>query len=133
MRKNTLYIILLLLLAVVGCTKSVDLTDPSAMGAREAAEHFYDLLGRGKAREYVDNMQASSAMDRSKHAQYVDMMEQFLHEERQSSGGILLAKATRDTMVDSVAMVFLDVQFADSTSEEVMLPLIYSAGRWWVR
>ena len=132
MKRTILYIILLLPL-VIGCTKHEDLTDPSGAGARHAAEYFYDLLGRGSAAEYVDNMHEACAMDSSKRAQFVDLMEQFLYEERQSSGGILGAKATRDTMADSVAMIFMDVQFADSTCEEIMLPLVYSGGRWWIR
>lgn len=132
MKRTTLYIILLLL-AVAGCDRHGLLKDPGADGARYAAEHFYDMLARGCAHEYVDNMHEAYAMDSCKHAQFVDMMEQFLHEERLSNGGILSAKATRDTMSDSVAMVFMDVQFADSTCEEIMLPLVYTEGRWWIR
>lgn len=132
MRRTTLYIIVLLL-SVAACTKHAGLTDAGSAGARYAAEHFYDMLGRGQAREYVDNMQEAGVMDSSKRAQFVDMMEQFLYEERQASGGILSAKATRDTIVDSVALVFMDVQYADSTCEEIMLPLVYTGGRWWVR
>ncbi len=131
--KRTLYISMLLLL-VASCTeRTVDISTFSDVGARTAAEHFYDMLGRGKAEKYVENMYESSAMDSSMHAQYVDMMGQFLHEERQSTGGILSAKSIRDTIVDSVALVFLDVQFADSTNEEIMLPLVYSQGRWWIK
>lgn len=132
MKKTTLYIVLLLL-ALAGCDRHGSLKDPGAEGARYAAEYFYDLLARGQAREYVDNMHEASVMDSSKYVQFVDLMEQFLHEERLADGGILSAKATRDTMADSVAMVFMDVQFADSTCEEVMLPLVYTRGRWWIR
>lgn len=131
--KRTILYVILLLLSAIGCTKQGNLADPSAAGARYAAEYFYDLLGRGQAREYVDNMREACVMDSSKYAQFVDMMEQFLYEERLSNGGILSSNATRDTMVDSVAMVFMDVNFADSTCEEIMLPLVYTAGRWWIR
>lgn len=131
-KKLALYI-MPLLLSATGCNGHAGLSEPGSSGARHAAEHFYDVLARGHAGEYVDNMQEACFMDSSKHAQFVDMMEQFLHEERLSSGGILSARATRDTLADSVAMVFLDVQFADSTCEEVMLPLVYTRGRWWIR
>lgn len=131
-KKIIIYAMPLLFLAI-GCTKTVDLSDPGADGARHAAEYFYDLLGRGQAREYVNNMQEAEAMDSSKYCQFMDMMEQYLHEERQMRGGILSAKTTRDTLADTVALVFMDVQFADSTAEEIMLPLVYTRGRWWIR
>ncbi len=133
MRKSTLLLLLLFLLFVAACTGSVDLSEPGAAGARRASEHFYDLLARGRGAEYVDHLYAARAMDSSMHSQYVDMMAQFLYEQGQATGGILSAKATRDTMVDSTALVFLDVLFADSTREEVMLPLVYSEGRWWMK
>jgi hypothetical protein len=60
-------------------------------------------------------------------------MEQFLQEEKELRGGILAAKAERDTMVDSVSMVSLNVQFGDSTREEIVLPVVYTRGRWWIR
>lgn len=132
MKRTTLYIILLLLTAIA-CTRHDGLTDHTSAGARHAAELFYDILGRGQAAEYVENMHEAALMDSSKRAQFEDMMEQFLYEERQANGGILSARATRDTMADTVAMVFMDVQFADSTREEIMLPLVYSRGRWWIR
>ena len=72
-------------------------------------------------------------MDSSKYCQYVDLMEQFLQEEKELRGGILGAKAERDTMVDTVSMVYLNVQFGDSTCEEIVLPVVYTRGRWWIR
>ena len=131
--KKAAYILTSLLLLFACAEERNVLADFSSQGSREAAEHFYGLLAEGQAQAYVDNMQETASMDSSKYCQYVDLMEQFLQEEKELRGGILGAKAERDTMVDTVSMVYLDVQFGDSTREEIVLPVVYTRGRWWIR
>jgi hypothetical protein len=131
--KKAAYILTSLLLLFSCAEERNVLADFSSQGSREAAEHFYGLLAEGQAQAYVDNMQETASMDSSKYCQYVDLMEQFLQEEKELRGGILGAKAERDTMVDTVSMVYLDVQFGDSTREEIVLPVVYTRGRWWIR
>ena len=131
--KRAAYIIMTLIL-FFSCTEDRNmLADFSSQGSREAAEHFYALLANGQAQSYVDNMQEAASMDSSKYYQFVDLMEQFLHEEKELRGGILGAKAERDTMVDTISMVYLNVHFGDSTHEEIVLPIVYTRGRWWIR
>lgn len=117
----------------LSCSEGRDLSDFSSDGARSAAEYFYELLAKGQSQAYVDNMQESASMDTAKYSQFVDLMEQFLHEEKELRGGILSARAERDTMVDTISMVYLNVHFGDSTREEIMLPVVYTRGRWWIR
>ena len=131
--KKAAYILTSLLLLFSCAEERNVLADFSSQGSREAAEHFYGLLAEGQAQAYVDNMQETASMDSSKYCQYVDLMEQFLQEEKELRGGILGAKAERDTMVDTVSMVYLNVQFGDSTREEIVLPVVYTRGRWWIR
>lgn len=124
---------LVVLFAVFGCGRK-DLSASGSDGARMAAEYFYELLSKGDAKAYVDNMSDAALMDSSKYGQFVDLMKQFLHEETELRGGIVSASATRERMVgDTVGMVFLNVEFGDSTREEVMLPVVYTRGRWWIR
>ena len=131
--KKAAYIILMLT-CLFSCSEVANnLTEFSSSGARRAAEYFYSLLANGQGQVYVDNMQEASSMDSCKYVQFVDLMDQFLHEENELRGGIVHARANKDTIVDSVSMVFLDVQFGDSTREEIMLPIVYTRGRWWIR
>lgn len=131
--KKAAYFLLTLMLALSCSEGGRDLSQFSSDGARSAAEYFYELLAKGQSQAYVDNMQESASMDTAKYSQFVDLMEQFLHEEKELRGGILSAKAERDTMVDTVSMVYLNVHFGDSTREEIMLPVVYTRGRWWIR
>ena len=134
MLKKIIYpILVLLLLSACGGNNNVDLSEKSSAGARRAAEHFYSLLAKGDAKMYVDNMSQVSKMDSCKYSQFVDLIDQFLYEEKEIRGGILVANASEDKMMDSISMVYLDVLFGDSTREEIMLPLVYSRGRWWLR
>ena len=131
--KKAAYIILMLT-CLFSCSEVANnLTEFSSAGARGAAEYFYSLLANGQGQVYVDNMQEASSMDSCKYVQFVDLMDQFLHEENELRGGIVHARANKDTIVDSVSMVFLDVQFGDSTREEIILPIVYMRGRWWIR
>ena len=131
--KKAAYIIFVLTFLLSCSEGGTNLADFSSKGARRAAEYFYSLLANGQGQGYVDNMHETSSMDSCKYVQFVDLMNQFLHEEKELRGGILHAKANRDTIVDTVSMVFLDVQFGDSTREEIMLPVVYTRGRWWIR
>lgn len=132
MKKTAMGMIALFIL--MACSGGTDLSEAGSAGARRAAEYFYSLLAEGNGQAYVDNMQEAAEMDSSKYGQFVDLMEQYLYEEKQLRGGILGAKATRETMQDdSIAWVFMDVQFGDSTSEEIFVPLVYTRGRWWLR
>ena len=121
------------MLFFVACGNEHDISEPGASGARKAAEYFYDLLAKGNGKAYVDNMQEAVEMDSCKYVQYVALMEQFLFEEQNLRGGILSSKATKDSLQDTMAIVYLDVLFGDSTREEVVLPVVYTYGRWWIK
>ena len=131
--KKAAYILTSLLLLFSCAEERNVLADFSSQGSREAAEHFYGLLAEGQAQAYVDNMQETMYMDSCKYSQFVTLMEQFLHEEQELRGGILTAKAERNTMEDTISMVYLNVHFGDSTREEVVLPVVYTRGRWWIK
>ena len=133
LKKITCPVLGVLLLSACGGKSDVDLSEMGSAGARKAAEHFYGILSKGEGKAYVDNMHQAASMDSCKYAQFVDLIDQFIHEEKQVRGGILSASACEDRMVDTVSYVQLEVLFGDSTREEVILPVVYSGGRWWVR
>ena len=121
------------MILLLSCSEGRDLSQFSSDGASAAAEYFYELLAKGQGQAYVDNMQEAASMDTCKYSQFVTLMEQFLYEEQELRGGILTAEAERNTMEDTISMVYLNVHFGDSTREEVILPVVYTRGRWWIR
>lgn len=63
-----------------------------------------------------------------------DMIAQFAYIQQRRHNGIKSAKASRDSLYgDSLANVFVSINFGDNTSEEVLLPLIFTNGRWMMQ
>lgn len=98
---------------------------------REVGQQFYDYLLTGQYEEYVAHMADVDSMSDNMRRQLVVMMQEFAHHQQQQHGGFLSATVVSDSLSDEgYAHVFLDVLFADSTSERVGLPLRYQNGRW---
>ena len=101
---------------------------------QQAAEQYYSYLIKGDTRAYVRHLHDYDDMSEEYRSQLRDMLLQYLDNERQTHGGLLSAKAVRDTLVDSIhAHVFLDIQFADSTCEQVSLPLVRTENGWLMK
>lgn len=99
---------------------------------RSAAEGYYSLLAEGRYAEFVSGRADASSLPASYHSELTDMVAQYVAE--QTGGGLVCAVATADSIwPDSTALVFLDLQFADSTREQVCLPMVLRDKRWLMR
>ena len=118
--------VLLLPLLVVACDK------PDT--PQQAAEQYYGYLIKGDAEAYVRHIHDYDDMSDEYRSQLRDMLLQYIDHERREHGGLLSAKAVRDTLVDSLhAHVFLDILFGDSTCEQVSLPLVRTEKGWMMK
>lgn len=121
-------------LCLVACNKGDSYTHDSA---REAAERYYAMLQAGEYNSMVDAMWMDNPMARDTvpadlRQEYIDLLRQFKAE--MPRGGMLAATALRDSLFDdSLAFVYLDLCFADSTHEEILQPLVFSRGKWWMK
>ena len=121
-------------LSFVACNKGDRYTHDSA---REAAERYYAMLladnyGGAVDITWMDNPMAQDSIPSDLRQSYIDLLRQFKAE--MPRGGMLSATALRDTLYgDSLAYVFLDLCLADSTHEEVLQPLVFSRGKWWIK
>ena len=103
-------------------------------GARAAAESFYAMLVHGESARYVDALSGMLDADSLTRREMVEVVTQFIRREQDAHQGIVSAVAQRDTIyADSLAQVFIDVTYGDSTTEHVMLPLVYTRGEWKMR
>ena len=103
--------------------------------AREAAQRFYTLLMRGDYGKFVNVQEAADSMSDEYHAQMVELMEQFMENFTAERGKVLGVTATRDSLIeaDSMALVWLDLLFADSVVEQICVPLVFTNERWKMR
>lgn len=99
---------------------------------RAAAQQYYDSLVAGNYDGFVSGMAGADSLPASYRQQVVDMVAQH-HADMQAKGGLVRAVATRDSLMDSVAYVFLDVTFGDSTVEQVGVKMVREGGCWRMR
>ena len=98
---------------------------------RRAAEEYYACLVDGDVDGYLKGIRDYEAMSEEYRSQLRDMFAQYLHQEQTLRGGLAAARALRDTLIDStLAQVFLEVEFGDSTREQVSLPLVLTEKGW---
>lgn len=98
---------------------------------REAAETYYGYLVEGDVEHYMQGLRNYDSLPEGYRGQLRDMFHQHLAHEQESRNGLAAAHAVRDTLLDSLcAQVFVEVQFGDSTREEVLLPLVRTAQGW---
>ena len=98
--------------------------------AREAAEQYYTMLINGDYQGFV-NGYADSLPDDYR-SQFVDATAQFMADDNMQS--LCSVTALGDTLnEDSTAIVMLQLQFTDSTTEQMELPLVLMEKGWKMR
>ncbi len=118
----------LLLGCVLFCTAACG--GPSYEEPRSAAEAYYGHLVKGDYAKFVDGMAHRDSMTEAYHSQLVDLAAHFAAREKESRGGLQAVRSVSDTVAGDVALVFLEFSYADSTREEVMVPMV-RCGKVW--
>ncbi|MDD6129259.1 MAG: hypothetical protein PUB62_01370 [Prevotellaceae bacterium] len=107
--------------------------DPRHQEVRQAAELYCSHLISQQPDSYVEGLYGYTRMAPEKQSQLRDAAAQFAHTLSQGTNRPLSVRATADSLWQDSAIVFLDVLFADSTTESIMLPLLREEGQWKVR
>ena len=131
MRKFAVIVLLAVLTACGSATKE-ELASLAAKG-------YYDHLIHGEYEQFYEGMDqrtlpagttlSDEAVYRS---QMLDNLRQFMARQAQEHRGVLevrVSNATTDT-VQQLTNVFLVLCFADSTNEEIVVPMVERQGAW---
>ena len=107
-----------------------------------AAKGYYTHLIHGEYEQFFEGMDQrtlpgdSTALvlsaDSAYRSQMLDNLRQFMAQQEQAHRGVLevrVSNATTDT-VQQLTNVFLVLCFADSTNEEVVVPMVERNGAW---
>lgn len=113
----------LLLLLVTGCTNY-----KTHKAVRQAAEEYYAMLIRGEYAAFVDGSVYADSLPEDYRSQLVDAVAQTMAEGQMQH--LVRATAVSDSLADSTAVVMLQLTFADSTREQVQLPLVLGEDGW---
>lgn len=97
---------------------------------RRVAKDCYELLQKGKYEKFVGEIVYADSMSEDYRGQMVDLIKEFAMSQQVQHGKLVSIEAVGDTLTDSLAHVYLQLSYADSTSEEVGVPMI-KVGKCW--
>lgn len=103
--------------------------------AAEAAKGYYSSLVEGRYTDYVNGFSNAEGLPPSYVEQLVVNAKQFMAQQKEEHGGIKEVR-TVSSRVDSLqgkTDVFLLFCYADSTQEEVVVPMVERNGVWMMK
>lgn len=103
--------------------------------AAQAAKAYYDLLIEGKYDRFVDGRYQPDSIPAGYREQLIANMKMYMGEQEAIRRGlrqVRIMSAKADTALHA-ANVFLVFVYGDSTSEEVLVPMVEHKGVWYTR
>lgn len=124
-----LYLVMLVLL-VVGCS------GPTREElASLAAKGYYQHLIEGDYEHFLEGRELADSLPEGYRSQLLDGYHQFIDQQLKSRGGINEVRISR-AFTDSTqnyTSVMLMLCYGDSTTEEVVVPMVERHGRWMMK
>ena len=113
---------------------------PTSSPSREelaslAAKGYYQHLIDGDYEHFVEGRLFADSLPADYRSQLIDSYSQFLAQQQAARGGIKavsIARAFTDS-TQHYTSVLLTLSYADSTSEEVVVPMVEHNGRWMMK
>jgi hypothetical protein len=122
------FFIISLLLLLAACSRGL----MTHKAAREAAEQYYTMLIKGDYKGFVNGYAGAESMPADYRSQLADATAQFMADDNMRN--LCSVMALSDSLSeDSTAFVLLQLQFTDSTTERIELPLILKEDGWKMR
>ena len=116
-------------MTVAICSCSSDLSREQRR-VRRAAERCYEYLQKGKYEKFVGQIAYADSMSDDYRTQMVDLIKEYAAAEEQRHGKLKDVCVTGDTIIGEQAHVYLQVTYADSTSEEIGVPMVKVGKKW---
>lgn len=132
MEKLLFFIILMIGVGVTSCKKEE--IDPAVV-AGNVAKQYYQYLLDGKYEEFVDGYYQPDSIPGVYREQLITNAKMFVGLQKEVHQGMVkvdVAKASVDT-ANHVANVFLNIAYGDSTTEEVVVPMVLVDGNWMMK
>ena len=99
------------------------------------AKHSYQYLLKGKASSFVDATYHESEIPESYREQLVLSAEMFVEHQDSLHGGIKEIEALKAVLYDegNAADAYLQFQYADGQSEQVLVPMVKHEDNWYLK
>ena len=122
---------ILLLLMAIGLVACGGAESPEE-AAMKAAEEYYNGLKDGDYEAFLAGRADMEGMPASFNEQLLVAYKQFVRQQEEAHVGVASFTASRAQMDSALQMmqVFLMVNYADSTQEEIVVPMVERQGEW---
>ena len=127
MTRNVL-VVLVGLMVLVGCGKAT----PEEL-ASLAAQGYYRHLIAGEYGQFLEGVAGSDSLSDEYREQLLTGYKQFVFEQRKGHKGIntVTVNNAKTDSTQQLVQVFLILQYADSTEEEIVVPMVeQQPGQW---
>ena len=127
--KKLLY--LFVAMVIVACTSSLDQGEVAARAAKE----YYGYLLQGNIASFVDGHYRPDSIPDAYREQLIANTKIYVNQQNEEHRGIkdIRIVDAKTDMQKHAANVFLVLSFGDSTSEEIVVPMVESGGVWYLR
>ena len=119
------------LIGFVGCSSGPTAEERAA----QAAKIYYDHLVAGRYEQFLDSKVGGDSLPAAYREQLLTACQQFMAQQTKAHRGISdvrISNARTDSLADYVS-VFLLLCYADSTQEEIVVPMVEHDGRWCMK
>lgn len=122
---------LLLIVIVVACSTGVSREDQAAL----AAKGYYTHLVKGEYEQFMEGRFMADSLPADYRSQLIEGYKQFVAQQVEARKGIHEVSVSR-AYTDSLAgytNVLLLLCYGDSTTEEIVVPMVERDGRWMMK
>jgi hypothetical protein len=122
---------LILIVVVVACSTGVNREEQAAL----AAKGYYTHLVQGEYEQFVEGRFMADSLPADYRSQLIEGYKQFVAQQLEARKGIQEVSVSR-AYTDSLAgytNVLLMLCYGDSTTEEVVVPMVERDGRWMMK
>ena len=132
MRRLIYALMFVAVVAIVACSKK---TGGDTKAAAYFAKGYYERLIEGNYEGYVDALNYPDSIPSSYRSQLVLNAKLFTEKQKSIHGGwvgVEIAGCVIDSL-SPTAQAILNLCYADSTREKVVVPMVERDGRWYIR
>ncbi len=129
--RNVFLSLLLVSAMLCGCGGSAE--KPVRPPKPDAVLEMYNHYVEGKYADYVREIHSNIGKPESFLEQMEWLMQQNAARQMAERGGVAKAEVGRIEQDSAFANVFMLISYGDSSREEILLPLVFDKGRWWIR
>jgi hypothetical protein len=122
---------LILIVIVVACSTGVSREEQAAL----AAKGYYTHLVQGEYEQFIEGRLMADSLPADYRSQLIEGYKQFVAQQMEARKGIQEVSVSR-AYTDSLAgytNVLLMLCYGDTTTEEVVVPMVERNGRWMMK